>query len=307
MREQLDSLNYVFPLEIRGKTEDEIDGKIKFQRLNVGFSRGKEKLVFILSKPLEEFKGSIRQTMRHYKRVFDSAKDAPKADDVDDSSPMEKRLLEWIKNTSFYSSFLSAIEIIPQFPIGQYLKSIDPGYSHPLYKVDFLIRININSEIYQFIIEYDGFDHHFINNDEVNPLNWQAYLTAGDVERECILESYGYKMIRVNRFNLGIDPVSTLDKRLNNLVAEYTDLKVPRKSLTSLQNQTNENINGLQNKTHKECSKCSQIKSMQSFYDAGLKSQYGLICRTCKGPGYSSRRARYRAYYGNRSSQIRTQ
>ena len=71
--------------------------------------------------------------------------------------------------------------------------------------------------------------------------------------------------------------------------------------------QANENINGLQNKTHKECSKCSQIKSMQSFYDAGLKSQYGLICRTCKGPGYSGRRARYRAYYGNRSSQIRTQ
>ena len=102
---QADSLNYVFPLEIHGKTEDEIDGKIKFQRLNVGFSRGKEKLVFILSKPLEEFKGSIRQTMRHYKRVFDSAKDAPKADDVDDSSPMEKRLLEWIKSTGFYSFF----------------------------------------------------------------------------------------------------------------------------------------------------------------------------------------------------------
>ena len=117
------------------------------------------------------------------------------------------------------------MEITPQSTIGQYLKSIDPGYQHPKYKVDFLIRLTINSEVYQFIIEYDGFENHFINKDEVNALNWRSYLTPGDVERECILESYGYKMIRVNRFNLGSDPVSNLDKRLNDLIDEYVNLK----------------------------------------------------------------------------------
>lgn len=37
----------------------EEDGQIKAQRLNVGFSRAKECVHFILSKPLQDFNGSI--------------------------------------------------------------------------------------------------------------------------------------------------------------------------------------------------------------------------------------------------------
>ena len=80
---------------------------------------------------------------------------------------MEKKLLDWILQTGFYTAFVNSIEIIPQFPIGLYLKNIDPGYVHPQYKVDFLIRLTIESEVYQFIIEYDGFENHFIKKDVV--------------------------------------------------------------------------------------------------------------------------------------------
>ena len=294
---QEDKLNHIFPLDVRGVSEDEIDGKIRFQRLNVGFSRGKEKLVFILSKPLKDFKGSIGQTLKHYKEIFDKAKDAPTEDDVDENSPMEKKLLNWIKQTGFYTRFINSMEIIPQFPIGQYLKSIDPGYQHPKYKVDFLIRLTIKSEVYQFIIEYDGFENHFINKDEVNALNWQSYLTPGDVERECILESYGYKMIRVNRFNLGSDPVSNLDKRLRDLIKEYVNLNENRNyTMNQLQQETTQNIRGLDNKTHRECKNCKQIKQNQDFFDATLKTGYGYICKSCKGPKYKSHKARKKSH-----------
>jgi superfamily I DNA and/or RNA helicase len=222
---QADGLNYIFPLDIRNQSEEQIDGKIRFQRLNVGFSRGIEKLVFVLSKPINEFGGSIGQVLMHYKKQLDDSKNAPTADSVDQNSPMEKRLLDWIQKTSIYTKYSDSFEIIPQFELGKYLKSIDPGYKHPYYKVDFLIRLKDYGEVHQFIIEYDGFAYHFLEGEEVNSLNWRNYLTPEDVERECILESYGYKMIRVNRFNMGKDPVSSLDQKLKDLIDEYVNVK----------------------------------------------------------------------------------
>ena len=35
-----------------------------------------------------------------------------------------------------------------------------------------------------------------------------------------VIESYGYKFLRINRFNLGEDPVSTLSERLKRLVGD---------------------------------------------------------------------------------------
>ena len=56
--------------------------------------------------------------------------------------------------------------------------------------------------VHNIIIEYDGFKEHFTNLDEVDASNYGHYYRASDVEREKTLESYGYKMLRVNRFNL---------------------------------------------------------------------------------------------------------
>ena len=289
-----DGLNYIFPLNIRGLPEDEIDGKIRFQRLNVGFSRGKEKLVFFISKPISEFKGSIGQALRHYKKKLDYAKTPPADNSVDKNSPMEKKLLNWIQETSIYTKYSDSLEIVPQFELGKYLKSIDPSYQHPYYKVDFLIRLTVQSEIYQFIIEYDGFRYHFQDSEEVNSLNWRTYLTPEDVERECILESYGYKMIRINRFNMGSDPVSSLDKKLSDLIGEYANLKKKGETISRLQFKTSENIEGLKEKTHKECRDCKIIKPILNFYDSNLVSRYGLICNDCKGPSYKSHKRRRR-------------
>ncbi|MBE0479243.1 hypothetical protein IBX65_09065, partial [Candidatus Aerophobetes bacterium] len=47
-------------------------------------------------------------------------------------------------------------------------------------------------------IEYDGFEEHFKNIDEVNEFNYQQYYSDGDVYRQKILESYGYVDSRAN-------------------------------------------------------------------------------------------------------------
>jgi len=215
-----DKTNYIFASDLKSNDEDE--KKIRLQRLNVGFSRSKECMHFILSKPIEDFSGSIGTVLRHYKKQLEISSQQPTEKDVDPSSPMEKKVLEWIKDTSFYQNNQERVELHAQFPIGDYLKQLDQGYSHPSYRCDFFLQYTNDDKTINIIVEYDGFKEHFTNWDDVNELNYQSYYKASDVEREKILESYGYKFIRINRFNLGDDPVETLSSRFENLVKKKT-------------------------------------------------------------------------------------
>ena len=293
---QSDKLRYIFPREVK-VSEDEIDGDLKFQRLNVGFSRGKEKLVFILSKPIEEFKGAIKEALQHYKKVLETTAHFPDETSTDQSSPMEAKVLEWLKATQFVTSNIGNIEIVPQFELGAYLKALNPTYSHPAYKVDFLIRLKQKDQFQQCIIEYDGFEYHFDEKSSVDKYNWESFLTDGDVEREFVLESFGYKMLRINRFNIGKDPISTLDDRLHELFREFFEKDTPHEMITELTNQATENIQGLENGTHKKCLKCDKIKSIQDFADRTLKSGYGNNCNICTSPRKRQQSRRFRRRY----------
>jgi hypothetical protein len=53
----------------------------------------------------------------------------------------------------------------------------------------------------------------------------------------------------------------------------------------------------------RKCSKCRKTQPISAFYDSGLKTQYGVMCKTCKGPGYSEKRERMRAYWAKRSNR----
>ena len=48
-----DRLAYVFPSKLDRDKSDEVDHNLRLQRLNVGLSRGQEKIVFVHSKPLD--------------------------------------------------------------------------------------------------------------------------------------------------------------------------------------------------------------------------------------------------------------
>ena len=212
-----DRLNWIF-LKDFSSIIDEIDGTLRSQRMNVGFSRAKECIHFVLSKPIEEFQGEIKNAMLHYQNELKIGKKRiiKKLD-----SQMEYKVDEIFHNTKFYKENKDKIEFIPQFELGKYLKQLNKDYSHPNYKVDFLLILNG----LKIVIEYDGFKEHFVDREEVNESNYKYYMKDDDIYRQKVLEGYGYKFLRINRFNIGDDPIETLDNRLQNLVKKNFKIK----------------------------------------------------------------------------------
>jgi hypothetical protein len=276
---EFDALNYIFPVTLDENTTDElIEHKLKIQRLNVGFSRAQEMIWFVLSKPIDDFKGSIGHAIRHYHQILHTNRDTH--EDTDPLSPMEKKVLDWIYASDFYQLYEEELEVLPQFPIGNYLKQLDPTYKHPMYKVDFLLTFTHDKGIVHIVIEYDGFEYHFKKDSEIDAGNHEQYLNDKDIERQLTLESYGYKFIRINRFNLGKDPIKSLSDRLYRLVdAHFKD--TTNAVVRNLQNQASSLIN----KTAKSCPICKQIKNHDEYYDPKLKEGkggYGRNCMQCK-------------------------
>jgi hypothetical protein len=282
-----DALNYVFPVQLEGADES-VEEKLKMQRLNVGFSRAQETVWFVLSKPIGAYKGSIGQVLHHYNNLLTQAGQV--FGETDPSSPMEARLLDWVTKTQFYQLHREQVEIFPQFPIGDYLRQLDPTYQHPAYKVDFLLVYRSSQGVAHIVLEYDGFEFHFDRRAEINVGNHERYLSEADVERQLTLESYGYRFLRLNRFNLGKDPVQTLSDRLSRLVAELTEDPVAA-AVDELQAQAA----GLASKDMRVCARCQQIKPLEDFFDAELSSGYGRICAPCKSEQEEARKAARRA------------
>lgn len=212
----------------RKSVDLEEGGQIKLQRLNVGFSRAKERMHFFLSKPIADFSGSIGEALRHYHRTREEAKQLPDASSTDARSPMEPKVLDWLQDTAFFKSNRAAIELHTQFPLGEYLKQLDKRYTHPAYVVDFLLMYTEpTGKQHKIAIEYDGFEFHFQDHSRVNDLTYDQYYTEQHVYREKVLESYGYNFLRINRFNLGKDPAETLHKRLEGIVKKKTSKPTP--------------------------------------------------------------------------------
>lgn len=255
----------------------EEDGKIKAQRLNVGLSRAKECMHFVLSKPIEKYNGSIGDALRHYHLTLTEARKERNINETDPKSKMEPRVLKWFYDTDFWKKHKDYSKFDPRFELGKYLKQLDINYSHPNYEVDFLLVYKDEEhKEHKIIIEYDGFKEHFTNIDEINEFNYQDYYTDADVYRQKVLESYGYKFLRINKFNIGDDPVATLNERIGNLI----------KNGVSRHNRINhiyETIESLQNGNMKECPKCKEIRNAQDFKDSSLATGYGRFCRYCKG------------------------
>lgn len=258
----------------------EEDGVIRAQRLNVGFSRAKEQISFVLSKALDQYSGSIGEALRHYHHVLEKAKKEPQSNQVDPKSPMEKKLLHLMMQTKFYKENSEKIEIVPQFDLGKYLKQLDRTYNHPNYIVDFLVLYtDQRQKIQRVVIEYDGFEYHFKDRDEVNEFNYDYYYTDDDVYRTKVLESYGYKVIRINRFNLGKDPISSLDEKLSFAAKEAP-------SVNGFLSGIHRTIESLQSGEMKECPRCNEIRKLEDFKDSSLITGYGRFCRFCKGLSY---------------------
>lgn len=284
--ESHDRLYGIFPKSRENAGDPETT--LRLQRLNVGFSRVQENMRFLLSKPLDNYNGAIGEALRHYATTIEDAKSMPSVEDVDVNSPMERKVLEWIFQTQYYQNNSEHIEVIPQFPIGDYLKQLHHTYNHPAYRVDFLIRHRVDENIHHLIIEYDGFKEHFTNLDDVDSRNYQTYYKSDDVEREKILETYGYKILRINRFNIGKDPVATLSERIEQLFHDIKKKNTPHDLINNINTVADEISTG----ERIVCNTCNEPKPKQQFLDSSLKSGIGRKCKECKSKGHTKKRKR---------------
>ncbi len=278
--EATDRLNYIFPSTL--EASDEVEDNLRLQRLNVGFSRAKERIMVFHSKPIEEFKGAISDALLHFRDTLNSTRATPTSDDVDPKSPMEARVLGWLQQVPVLDELGDQIEVDAQFELGSYLKQLDPTYDHPNYKVDFLIKITGSTSSIHIIVEYDGFKEHFTLLDDVDASNYEHYMKPADIERQKVLEGYGYKFLRINRFNIGEDPIRTLDERLRNLIKSVDVERQPPKLIEEYQKRQSK----LESGKAKVCPTCEEVKPKKAFYDKKLKKGkggYGRVCRDCKG------------------------
>ena len=255
----------------------EEDGKIKAQRLNVGFSRAKEKIHFVISKPLEMFDGAIRDALYHYQFQIESSQKEYSANDTDSRSAMEATVLHLFYQTEFWQKANKEnIEFIPQFELGTYLKQLDSNYIHPAYVVDFLLVYkDEKTKEHKIIIEYDGFKEHFKGLNEVNEFNFEDYYTEDHVYRQKILEGYGYQFLRINKFNIGTNPVEEFNRRLNEIVNGIT-------SENALVSRIKKTADGLGSGAMKKCPRCNEIKTLEDFKDPNLVTGVGKVCIDCK-------------------------
>jgi hypothetical protein len=195
------NLASIYP--VIGGTADSIRS-LKMQRLNVGFSRAKDTMIFVHSQPIEHFSNTrLGYALKHYQRILEINKqnDFFIEDESIFESPMEKKLYRLLLETKFVKNRREHIKIIPQFDIGKYIAAEHRVYI-PKYRTDFLLTYAEGGKDQTLILEYDGVEYHFKNPHEVNSLNFsQGYLDY-DTARQLELEIYGYRFLRINKFNL---------------------------------------------------------------------------------------------------------
>ena len=175
------------------------------RKLNVGFSRAKECIHFILSKEYNEYTGRISDLLKHYHNIL-AVEDYKKDQKVDSKSPMERKIHDWFYETNFWKTRNKKNNI--EFKTQEKIK----GENYKENVVDFLLTGKYNEQDYKIIIEYDGFFEHFshlahYNNDELKiKLKRQVdifySLTCEDRERQVNLQESGYSFIRLNKFNI---------------------------------------------------------------------------------------------------------
>jgi hypothetical protein len=270
-------LAYIFPKSL--DEADEVDHALRLQRLNVGFSRAKERIHFFHSMALDAYRGAIGQAIRHYVDQLELARKRPAGADTDPNSPMEHQVLSWLVQTRFVQMLGYRVEIDAQFELGAYLRQLDPGYRHPAYRVDFLMKVRSESGgVISIIIEYDGFKEHFTDLEKVDAYNHEDYYRPEDVERQKVLEGYGYRFLRINRFNLGRDPVKTLDARLSKLMLEARPDAEPH----GMVDEVRRTAEGLMTGEKKLCPICGEVRNIEDFHDPALRTGRRRKCVHCR-------------------------
>jgi len=200
---------------------------LKMQRLNVGFSRARDTMVFVHSMPLEDYMDTrLGDALRFYWTLL---KDTKRSDHfiVEEKtfdSPKEKELYQLLLQTDFFQKNRERMHIIPQFDIGRYIAQEYKKYI-PKYRVDFLVTLAEGGRERSLILEYDGLEYHTKDPSVVRSLeDFREEYLEYDIRRQLELESYGYRFLRINKFSLApVKEGQTKVDVLNDLMIRYFD------------------------------------------------------------------------------------
>jgi very-short-patch-repair endonuclease len=205
-----------------GGTADDIR-KLKMQRLNVGFSRAKDTMVFVHSMEIGDYSDTrLGDALRHYQEQATQTHDHYIEDESVFDSPAERKLYQQVTQTRFFQENRDRIHLIAQFEIGRYIRREYQKYI-PAYRVDFLLTYAPEAGREQsLILEYDGLEFHTKNPDIVNARNFDQEYLEYDIERQVELEGYGYRFLRIHKFSLlptpeEPTPVDVLDLKLRKV------------------------------------------------------------------------------------------
>lgn len=178
---------------------------LKMQRLNVGFSRAKNTMVFVHSMDIDDYMDTrLGDALKHYNQVLQEAKTSDHfiVDEKVFESPKEKELYTLLTQTQFFETHRNSLLIIPQFDIGQYIRQEYQRYI-PNYRVDFLVILSGNGQEKSLILEYDGLEYHTKDPRTVRSLDdFRSEYLEYDIQRQLELEAYGYHFLRINKFSL---------------------------------------------------------------------------------------------------------
>lgn len=201
-----------------GGTADNIR-RLKMQRLNVGFSRAKDTMVFVHSMPIAEYSDTrLGDALKHYANIRNATHDVYVIDETIFESPAERALYLLLTQTRFFQTHRGQCRLIAQFEIGKYIRQEFHQYIPP-YRVDFLLTLCKDGKENSVIIEYDGIEFHFRDPETVTAHNFSQQYLEYDIQRQLELESFGYSFLRINKFTLlpkqkGEKPADVLNELL---------------------------------------------------------------------------------------------
>lgn len=216
-REGQNILSNIFMVDETRFDEGE-DAPEHLKRLNVGFSRAKEGVRFVLSKPIDKYKGNIKNALLKFKEQLEGKDYVQLFKLTDPKSAMENPALQCIIQTDFIIQNQNDVEIIPQFPIGEYIKQLDPYAPVRKYVCDFLIIYKKGKKV---IVEYDGLKDHFKPDIDICLENYQEHYLEDHIERKRTIELYGYPIIDLNKFHMRNNPINYLNESFEKHFSKY--------------------------------------------------------------------------------------
>lgn len=186
-------------------------GDNRSSRLLTGFSGDRHAMHIVHSLAPEAYGGSLSEALEHFNNRLTGPTVTVKGAATDVLLATEANIKQIFEQTSFAKKYSDRLSFVTKYPFANYIRPLSPKYQKASYKVYFLVMIDEQP----IVIEYDDFKERFLQNSKDGG---NTYLSAQDIYGYKLLEGYGYRFLRLNKFNIGDNPVDTLDQYLNELV-----------------------------------------------------------------------------------------